>query len=126
VTHIAGLAASAGLVLAAALVSFLALSRARALLAMGGKHTHPGASETAIELLQQKLETLEHELVELRRVGAPAPISPRAGLNLDKRSQVLRMHRRGEQPARIAAFLEVPQPEVELLIKVHRIVLSSI
>jgi hypothetical protein len=36
------------------------------------------------------------------------------------------MHRRGEPPAQIAATLEVPVQEVELLIKVHRIVISKI
>src|SRR5438477_8481189 len=33
------------------------------------------------------------------------------------------LHRRGEAPAQIAAILELPLQEVELLIKVHRIVL---
>jgi hypothetical protein len=126
VTQIAAFAASVGLVLASALVSALVLGRARALLSTAGKPAHSGASETAIGLLQQKLNALERELGELRRREPSAPVSPRASLNLDKRSQVLRMHRRGEEPAQIAALLEVPQPEVELLIKVHRIVLSSI
>jgi hypothetical protein len=36
------------------------------------------------------------------------------------------MHRRGEPIAQIASSLELPQQEVELLIKVHRIVLKSI
>ena len=47
------------------------------------------------------------------------------GLNLSKRSQALRMHRRGEAPAQIAAALNIPSQEVELLIKVQRIVLSN-
>jgi hypothetical protein len=35
------------------------------------------------------------------------------------------MHRRGESAERIASELEIPPQEVELLIKVHRIVLGS-
>jgi hypothetical protein len=36
------------------------------------------------------------------------------------------MHRRGEAPQKIAAALEIPRQEVELLLKVHRIVMSNI
>jgi hypothetical protein len=34
------------------------------------------------------------------------------------------MSRRGETPGQIAAALELPQGEVDLLLKVHRIVVS--
>lgn len=47
------------------------------------------------------------------------PIPPKSGLNLNKRSQVIRMSRRGEQPEKIAALLNLPQREVELLLKVY-------
>ena len=53
----------------------------------------------------------------------PAPLD---GLNLTKRAQVLRMHRRGDPPERIASLLEVPRQEVDLLIKVHRIIISQL
>jgi hypothetical protein len=36
------------------------------------------------------------------------------------------MHRKGDAPDRIAAALGVPLQEVDLLIKVHRIVLDSL
>ena len=45
-------------------------------------------------------------------------------MNLSKRSQVLRMGRRGDTPEQVAAALAVPLQEVDLLVKVHRIVLS--
>ena len=54
----------------------------------------------------------------------PAP--PKSGLNLNKRSQVIRMSRRGEQAEKIAASLNLPQREVELLLKVYgRVVYNS-
>jgi hypothetical protein len=54
------------------------------------------------------------------------PIPPKSGLNLNKRSQVIRMSRRGEQAGKIAASLNLPQREVELLLKVYsRVVYSS-
>ena len=58
--------------------------------------------------------------------AALVPGVPRPGLNLQKRSQVLRMHRKGDPPDRIASALELPLQEVDLLIKVHRIVIKSI
>jgi len=48
-----------------------------------------------------------------------APTPPKSGLNLNKRTQVIRMSRRGEQPDTIAASLNLPRREVELLLKVH-------
>jgi len=39
---------------------------------------------------------------------------------------VLRMHRKGDPPDRIASALELPLQEVDLLIKVHRVVMKSI
>ena len=47
-------------------------------------------------------------------------------MDLTKRSQALRLHRQGEAPDRIAAALELPRQEVELLLKVHHIVLANV
>jgi hypothetical protein len=46
-------------------------------------------------------------------------------MNLAKRTQTLRMHRCGDPPEQIAALLDVPHQEVDLLLKVHRIVMRS-
>jgi len=76
-----------------------------------------------------RLESLGARVQELERAPAPAavaPAAPRAGMNLNKRSQVLRLHRQGERPEQIAATLEVPRQEVELLIKVHHIVMANV
>jgi len=60
------------------------------------------------------------------RAGIPiAPPSPRASLNLNKRTKVLRMYRRGERSENIAASLSVPRREVELLLKIHSLVLHG-
>jgi len=59
--------------------------------------------------------------------GALVPPAPaRSGLNLSARSQVLRRHRFGEPPAEIAASLGLPRAEVDLLLKVNRIVVASL
>lgn len=55
-----------------------------------------------------------------------APLPPKSGLNLNKRTQVIRMSRRGEQAEKIAATLNLPRREVELLLKVHgRVIYNS-
>ncbi len=78
--------------------------------------------------LKEKEALLDERLDELTRVSGllVSPEPPRSGLNLTKRSQVLQMHRRGSAPSEIAAALALPQNEVDLLLKVHRIVLSSL
>jgi hypothetical protein len=119
-----------GLLLASVAVSLLALWRAQALLRGVRSNldkTDP-ASASAIESLQRELQALQKQVQDTRQYPpfAAVPAAPRPGMNLDKRSQALRLHRRGEAPSQIASMLELPLQEVELLIKVHRIVLRSI
>ncbi len=86
------------------------------------------AMEAALEPIRAAVETLGADLRDVERqtgmLVAPAPT--RSGLNLSKRTQVLRMHRSGQDSAGIAAALALPRAEVELLIKVHRIVVEQI
>jgi hypothetical protein len=76
---------------------------------------------------QAKIESLDERWNELSQISSVLvpPQPPRSGLNLNKRSQALERHRRGETPPEIAAALSIPRNEVELLVKVQRIVLSS-
>ena len=46
-----------------------------------------------------------------------------SGLNTTLRSKVLKMHRMGQSMDHIADSLRVPRGEVDLLVKVHRIVM---
>ncbi len=88
------------------------------------------------KLSRQSRETQE-DLAELRAVivslaqalQAAAPPSPPAhqsagkqilSINLTKRSQALRMHRRGESAEEICAALQMPRHEVDLLLKVEQ------
>ena len=84
--------------------------------------------EGALREAHLGLERLEGDLREVEQqtgmLVAPAP--PRSGLNLNKRTQVLRMHRAGQDGAGIAASLGLPRAEVDLLIKVHGIVLDHL
>ncbi|MCC7176139.1 MAG: hypothetical protein IT159_13185 [Bryobacterales bacterium] len=81
------------------------------------------AVEQELEALRTSLGRLEASLSETSRKAdlliQPPPAA--SGLNITKRSQALRMHRRGETPENIAAALGMPQLEVALLLKVEQI-----
>ena len=72
----------------------------------------------AIDGLKSRIEELES--------GAPVsgiPSGKPASLNGTVRSKVLKMHRLGQPTERIADKLRVPKGEVDLLVKVHQIVM---
>jgi hypothetical protein len=83
--------------------------------------------ESTVESLNQAVARIGEEVAGIERQsieGAGGPVGK--GLNLSKRSHALRMFRHGESPDQIASALKVPRQEVELLIKVHRIVISGV
>ena len=84
------------------------------------------AIEAGLNAVRVSLANLSRRLEETeKQTGLLVPPPPtRYGFNLSKRSQAIRMSRRGETPSQIAAALELPQGEVDLLLKVHRIVVS--
>jgi hypothetical protein len=81
-----------------------------------------------VQSLRETVEALAAQLHDLQNHPpvALAPILPKPGLNLNKRSHALRLFRRGEAPEQIAAALELPRQEVDLLLKVHRIVIGNL
>jgi hypothetical protein len=119
-----------GLILCATAVSLFAVHRAHCLLRemnarAGDKQSQ---SDAGLQELRDSLDALAAQLHDLQNHPpvAPSPGLPKPGINLCKRSQALRMHRRGEGADQIASALELPRQEVDLLLKVHRIVLSSV
>ena len=78
--------------------------------------------ESRMERWTDGVESLRAELsAEIVR-----PSSGQQALNLNKRGQVLRMRRRGENPETIAAALAIPRNEVDLLLKVHQLALEQV
>jgi hypothetical protein len=88
-----------------------------------------------IQEQQREMENTEQrltaEMAEMRnqlreaeeRAGVLVPpVQPRSGFNLSKRSQALRMSRLGEKCETIATSLSLPRKEVELLLKVQKII----
>ncbi len=124
------LAILCALALAAVGASWFALISAKAVVQKAGQRTNDLESrmETAVQALQTRVDEMSAEMREVAHQPAPvssAPAVPRPGMNLTTRSQVLRLNRRGESVEQISKLLTVPRQEVELLLKVHRIVLGT-
>lgn len=66
--------------------------------------------------LAQSLQ--EHEQDEAQEL--PMRTVQGVSINLTKRSQALRMYRRGDSPEHISSALQMPRNEVELLLKVQK------
>jgi hypothetical protein len=119
-----------GLALAAAAVTLFVGYRAHRVLAEIDTRAKQAQvqKDDEIKPLRESLDALSAQLHDLRSHPQTAlpPGLPKAGFNLSKRSQALRMHRRGETSEQIAASLDLPRQEVELLLKVHRIVIQNV
>jgi len=86
--------------------------------------------ECEILALKQRLEELAARQPVTQPSAAaaddtgPAGAEFRPGMNLSRRSQALRLFRRGETPEQISSSLRMPAGEVRLLLKVHRLVME--
>jgi hypothetical protein len=119
-----------GLILCGTAISLFAVYRAHGLLRQmnqraAERQLHDEAGMQALRDTVTALSTQFHDLQSHPPVAPPTGL-PKPGLNLSKRSQALRMHRHGEGAAQIASALELPRQEVDLLLKVHRIILSIV
>jgi hypothetical protein len=80
------------------------------------------STETTIKELNARIDDLRVKPVApvLADPIVPAPMTLQ-GMNLTNRTKALRMHRRGEAVPSIAAALGVQQEEIELLLKMDRL-----
>jgi len=102
------------------------LLRARAVNNEKALETETARRSSEIAELKNRMAEMEQELQQAARVPAPSvpPLSaPSSGVNNTLRSKVLKMHRLGQSTDRIAGSLRVPKGEVDLLVKVHKIVM---
>jgi hypothetical protein len=121
-------ALSVGFTLAAAGMSVFLLLRAQWLLRAAGRaaRSKDRAAETANTELEARLESLAREVRELERRPESSGDTATAGMNISKRTQVLRLHRRGESAEAIAAVLGLRRREVELLVKIHGMAMNGL
>lgn len=73
-----------------------------------------------IKELTNRIAILEREDRQLSNTESGA-----AGLNSSLRGKVLKMHRLGQPADRISEVLRIPRGEVDLLVKVHAIVMRT-
>jgi predicted RNase H-like nuclease (RuvC/YqgF family) len=120
------LASGLGLACLAGVVLQVQIHRLRRAARVQGERTRSLESTLAEARLDvQRLETdLRQTQQQTGMLVPPPPL--RSGFNLGKRTQVLRMHRAGRDPAAIAAELGVPRGEVELLIKIQGTMLEHL
>jgi DNA-binding NarL/FixJ family response regulator len=111
------------------LMLFLSLKRENADLRRRAQADHDSFEQT-LNSFRFSLSQLQAALAERDAASGPgeaqAAEPPMGSMNLTKRSQVLRLHRRGESAEQIAAALHLPRNEVELLLKVHRTIVSQL
>jgi hypothetical protein len=84
------------------------------------RETEASRISSAISELTSRMTTFEKEETQ----GGSAA-SGASGLNSTLRGKVLKMHRLGQPTDRIAEVLRVPRGEVDLLVKVHAIVMRT-
>ena len=104
--------------------------RVRQLRARAGQQEKTLETETA--RLSAEIVELKGQIQELEQTGnslgsgtaaRARPLQRDSSVNNTLRSKVLKMHRLGQSPDRIAGALRVPKGEVDLLVKVHKIVM---
>jgi hypothetical protein len=95
-------------------------------------HKQETTLETETARLSAELVELKGQIQELEQTDhslAPGTAAAGSGaasgnsVNNTLRSKVLKMHRLGQSADRIAGALRVPKGEVDLLVKVHKIVM---
>lgn len=84
-------------------------------------------AESSVPAFRAEIDGLAAQVHELQQAPAALPAAPnRTGINLNKRSQAIRLYRYGRNASQIASALDLAQQEVELLLKVHGIVIRNL
>ncbi|HZY73124.1 MAG TPA: hypothetical protein VFE22_08470 [Edaphobacter sp.] len=113
----AALYGAMALVLLGSLMVFVCMKREMTRIRRMAEQSRSGLTET-VESLTAELQGIQKTVKTLEPVaGQP----PSCELSLSRRANALRMHRRGESSASIAAAVQAPQNEIDLLLKVHRL-----
>jgi hypothetical protein len=82
------------------------------------------ANEALVDF-QSRIDELSQRLLMAEDRPATTPVPTRPGLNLNNRAQALRMLRRGMNAETIATSLNLPRPEIELLIRIQELSAAS-
>lgn len=91
---------------------------------------HEIALQTEIAFLSTEMTELKGRIQELEQTEpapetVPIPVASGTSVNSTLRSKVLKLYRMGQSPERIAGTLRLPKGEVDLLVKVHKMVMRQ-
>jgi type II secretory pathway component PulM len=77
--------------------------------------------------LETQVERIRAEFIDLQAHTGMlvAPTPPPSGLNISKRSQAIRMLRRGDSVDQVCAVLNLPGSEIALLAKIERLAAAA-
>jgi hypothetical protein len=93
----------------------------------GRTSKHETAMKSEAARLSEEIAELKTKVQELEQTSSSllpaAAANGTNGVSSTLRSKVLKMHRMGQPPERIAGSLRLPRGEVDLLVKVHGIVM---
>jgi hypothetical protein len=81
----------------------------------------PGGLDNVVSDLRRRLDDAESRLDSLI-----VPTTSTQSINYNRRSQVLRLHQDGKDPASIAEKLGIPQGEVAFIVKVDRLLVRNV
>ena len=79
---------------------------------------HQRELKTQIVALETAMREQEQRAESISAVTVSSAVRP--GMNLQRRAQILRLAKRGDNPQQIATTVGMPQNEVELLLKLHQ------
>ena len=121
----------AGLALALFLALYLFCTLKVEIRAAGRRAAHPVTAD--LDDLKRRLDDIESRSAAASLPAGPGECSPadaspvpvRASMNLSRRSQALRLSRRGESPEQIASRLGLATGEVRLLLKIHGVLVEQ-
>jgi DNA-binding NarL/FixJ family response regulator len=107
----------------AALCLYLVLALKREVRALTKRVSARPELEADIRRLSAELEELRSRLEDCQqpRASTAAWMPQPAAVNLNRRGQILRLHRKGKSLQEIAEILQVSHGEVGLMVKVHDI-----
>lgn len=113
------IALGAGLILLLALGILLVHTR----LQVSRMRADPTTRNQEIEIgnLKMSIAELGTRLAVVERDLSCVPQRPRGNINLSKRGQVIRLHRRGDPATEIASAVGLRKGEVELIIKLQKL-----
>lgn len=87
--------------------------------------TLESTANDALADFQNRLDQLNDRLRQVEEQPRSAAALSRPGLNLNNRAQALRMLRRGANAETVALSLNLPRPEIELLIRIQEMSAAS-